>query len=167
MGSAATAVRIYEGRKYALQPVYRAAESLGLQTTDSDDWNILWSYKTPWVFDTLNKRRKTLWEPPSEPPAFVVNHMPGTISLASKAHLGAFANALREASPQRFGPGTLPESYLLPEQLDAFAHAVQALHVYSNHHTLKHPPTPIEHAPESSANPTPISCPFRIRRCVV
>ena len=122
-------LRVYEGRKHALLPVYKAAEAIGQTTTESNDWRILWSYRTPWQFDTLKRRRAGSLFPEealSVPPAFLLNHLPATLSLASKAHLIAFAGALRDADPHSFGPGLLPESYLLPERMQTFSHALQA-----------------------------------------
>ena len=119
----ATRLRVAEGRRYAMVPVYDSAEHAGLKMTEKDDWDILWSYSTPWKHEATLRRLPTVAagkEPMPDPVTFALNHLPATVSLASKAHLIKFANSQREISPLRFGIGSIPESYLLPEQAAGF-----------------------------------------------
>lgn len=125
--AAAARLRVYEGARFHLKQVYDAAKDVRLPTTEEDDWTLLWSYKSPWATDTL-KRKVASTGPTAADRAvpYAVNHMPGTLSIASKAHLISFASALRQVEPQRFGSGLLPESYLLPEQKETLDLLIRA-----------------------------------------
>ena len=95
-----------------------AARALGWSITTGDNWTILWSYRTPWDSDAYKK-----WDDvrrAAGPPASVLfNHIPGTLRLASKAHLPEFVRSAGLSD-------AIPRSYLLPEQQAA---ALQALEV--------------------------------------
>jgi hypothetical protein len=109
-------VRVLESGSH-LNPVRDAAREVGMGLTDGNDWNVLWSFRTAWdnrAFTSRTSDAKLL-----EDRATLVNHLPGTLKLASKAHLPAFA---RDAGLER----ATPTSFLLPEQLDACVAAVRA-----------------------------------------
>lgn len=92
----------------ALKPVAQAAQKLKLAMTDGESWTLLWSYKPPWDIDSLAKRV-------AGGGPYLVNHLPGTIRLVSKAHLVRFSTELAARLPRIFGSIT-PETYALPEQ---------------------------------------------------
>lgn len=100
-----------------LQPVRVAAASAGLKITSGDEWSMLWSYRTPWASDVLKRRNKSRRAGGGFAYPFFVNHLPGTLRLASKAHLPAFA---RSAGLEM----AVPASYLIPEQIEAARDAI-------------------------------------------
>ena len=100
-----------------LQPVRAAAASAGLKTTIGDEWSIMWSYRTPWASDVLKRRIKKNRVHEGFGYPFFVNHLPGTLRLASKAHLPAF---VRSAGLDT----AVPASYLVPEQIEAARDAI-------------------------------------------
>ena len=104
-------VRVLEAGHH-LDPVRSAATRLGLRLTDGEDWSVLWSYRVPWAAAALTKRVGQHGPPPT-----LVNHMPGTLPLASKAHLPALA---QEASVEK----SIPRSFLLPEESSSLIRAV-------------------------------------------
>ena len=106
-------LRVYDGPKNHMMPVFRAAAALGLPTTSADDWSVLWCFRTPWEYDTTKLKLKLKSEGLGQP--FVLNHMPGVGSLASKADLVSFAEQLSRRLPHVFR-GLTPETFVLPEQ---------------------------------------------------
>lgn len=101
---------------YTLATVRTAATTVGLTLTTGDDWELFWSYRPPWDNETLKRRlQHTTLGLARDPPRLVVNHVPGTLPLASKAHLPTFVRAAGLSA-------VLPESYLLPEDSAALEH---------------------------------------------
>lgn len=105
-------LRILESGRH-LAPVRAAANELGIPaSTGGDDWEVLWSYRTPWSADALKARAATRARRRT-----LVNHMPGTLRIASKAHLPQLARAA--------GLGAaIPTSFNLPEDSAAAWRAV-------------------------------------------
>ena len=99
-----------------LDPARKAAKAMGLELTTGMDFTLLWSYRTPWD-STLFKSR--MIEAKVSGKTIVFNHLPGTLSLASKAHLPAFA---RRAGLH----GALPTTLLLPEDQNAIERAMSS-----------------------------------------
>ena len=95
-----------------LDPVRRASTDVGLRLTDGNDWSVLWSYRVPWAAEAFTNRRRG----PAAGPT-LLNHMPGTLPLASKAHLPALAH---EAGVER----SIPRSFLLPDEASSLMRAV-------------------------------------------
>ena len=108
-------LRILETGQH-LNPIRDAARSVDFNVVGSTvkDWNILWSFRTPWDSPVFKERVRKNW---SRPPT-LINHFPGTLKLASKAHLPAFA---RDAGLHN----DTPVSYLLPEQLDELSQVLK------------------------------------------
>ena len=104
-------LRVIDMAKHLI-PITKAAEATGIRVInnnhqDENDWDILWSFRTAWDNRILKDRAKHIRQRPST----LVNHLPGTLRLASKAHLPLFA---KEAGLSN----ATPASYLLPEQID-------------------------------------------------
>lgn len=116
-------VRLQEGDRLALKPVAQAARALGIRITDGDNWSVLWGYKTPWRVETFLQRRRK--HPGS---SFVVNHLPGTLSLASKVDLVQFTARVASALPRALR-GLTPETYALPDNATQFAAALRRIGV--------------------------------------
>lgn len=105
-------LRILESGSH-LSPIRDAAREAKFSVGADENWDILWSFRTPWDAPLYKARVKKNW---SRPPT-LVNHLPGTLKLASKAHLPKF---VREAGLAN----DTPVSYLLPEQLDELTSAL-------------------------------------------
>ena len=100
-------LRLQEGAdRVALKPVAQAAQKLNLAMTDGDNWTLLWSYKPPWDVASLDNKRRQQAGPNG---GYLVNHLPGTIWLASKVHLVKFSVELAAKLPRIFGAIT-PET---------------------------------------------------------
>ena len=81
--------------------------------TDGDDWSVLWTFRTPWDTETLKRRvAQAKQTSRSRQAPFLVNHLAGTLRLASKEHLPAF---LREAGLS----DAAPDTFRLPEESSA------------------------------------------------
>ena len=59
----------------ALAPVRRAAAALGLRLTGGDDYDVLWSYRSPYADASLAERLRA---------GRVANHYPGTAAAANR-----------------------------------------------------------------------------------
>jgi len=100
-------LRVLESGSH-LDQVRTAAPAVQLPITTGEDWAILWSYRTAWESDVF-KGRKSSGRLNNGRTIF--NHIPGTLSLASKAHLPGFVRSV--------GLGdAIPRSFLLPEEHD-------------------------------------------------
>lgn len=112
-------LRLQEGAdRPALRPVARVADALRLPQTKGDEWSVLWAYKPPWQHEPLKHRRRK-----GRNASILLNHMPGTVRLASKVHLIEFTRTLTAKLPRLFGSIT-PETYALPEEASRFADAL-------------------------------------------
>lgn len=111
----AIALRILETGSH-LRPIGEAARAVGFKVLDNgaNDWNLLWSFRTPWEDSTFKTRTRSLGRQNT-----LVNHMPGTLRLASKAHLPAFMRTAHLAN-------ATPTSYMLPEQINELQAALRA-----------------------------------------
>jgi len=113
-------LRLQEGAQRGLKPVAQAASSLKLPMTgDDDNWTMLWSYKAPWDLQSLTKRTSA-----GPHGSYLINHLPGTLRLASKAHLVKFSAELASKLPRTFNSIT-PETYALPEQTQLLDAAIR------------------------------------------
>lgn len=111
--SASTRLRVLEPGAF-LNTVRTAAKAAGLHLVVSKraDWDILWTYKPPWENETLKPMLRRGAGLKHDPPQVVINHIPGTLRIASKAYLPAFVRGA--------GLGfVIPQSYLLPEDTQA------------------------------------------------
>lgn len=89
-----------------MQPIRDAAASNKYSMTLGDDWTLLWTFRTPWTTEALKKR--LLQKRPFSHRPFLVNHLAGTLRVASKEHLPEFLRTagLTDAAPATF---RLPE----------------------------------------------------------
>ena len=120
--SSAPSLRVLESGGH-LFPIRRAARDVGFRVVDGDDWTILWSYRTPWDTPTFKSRARELGSlrgrgsergsssEVGRQRRTLFNHLPGTLRLASKAHLPDFMRASGLAN-------ATPTSFMLPEQID-------------------------------------------------
>ena len=91
-----------------LDTVRTAATAIGLRVVVAKEWDILWSYQLPWANATVKPLLERGVGLAHDPPRLVINHLPGTVRMVSKAHLPDFV--------RRAGLGdAIPRSYLLPE----------------------------------------------------
>lgn len=111
-------LRVLEPGNHLL-PVKHAATAVGVHQSESSDWNVLWSYRVPWESAPYRSR---VADRPSANAArrLLVNHLPGTLRLASKAHLPSL---IREAN---LSAALTPLSYLLPEDIGSLRRAIAA-----------------------------------------
>ena len=108
-----------------LNQVRQQAPRAGLPLTKGEDWSVLWSYRTPWDSEPF-KRRISGASGTLDSSRLLVNHLPGTLRMASKEHLIAFA---RTAG---LDAGTVPSSYLLPEHKVALRSALDAEGIFGS-----------------------------------
>ena len=98
-------LRLQEGAdRIGLRPVARVARQRQMELTDRDDWSMLWSWASPWELKSVKERAAG-----SPRGSYLINHMPGTIRLASKVHLVKFSADLAGKLPRTFGSIT-PET---------------------------------------------------------
>jgi len=105
------AVRTLENGAH-LDQARNAARDVGLHVTEGDNWTVLWSYRTPWDSKLFKKRVAQRPSPPS-----LFNHLPGTLRLASKAHLPELVRSAGLSD-------AIPLSFLLPEENAAARKAI-------------------------------------------
>ena len=104
--------------------VNKAASAVGLEVTKQYNWSVLWSFHTAWDQPlTIKRKRETTDGGKGQ---YVINHIPGTIRLASKSHLPSFMKSVGIAS-------TTPITYLMPEDIDNFSSAVAKNGIFDQH----------------------------------
>ncbi|EOD14789.1 hypothetical protein EMIHUDRAFT_448219, partial [Emiliania huxleyi CCMP1516] len=114
--------RLAEGSSFRpLEPVGKAASSLGMRVTKGRNWSLLWSWRSPWTDAALVRplRGSRAGAGP------IVNHVGGLNELAYKSKLAVFAASLAAAHPSTF-EGVAPETYILPDQLGALARRLKS-----------------------------------------
>ena len=104
--------------------VKMSATAAGMPVTPGHDWSLIWTFHTAWDSPNVIKRKREL--PDRGKGRMLINHIPGTLRMASKAHLPAF---MRSAGI----PNTTPPTYQLPEEMDKFMGALSKSGLYDQH----------------------------------